>query len=160
YLDRPEAWVVLDRAARSTEQELALAPLSISNLMAWQLTNRQGPETMQRVLRLVAVLIDHPEREVRLEALSYCSRLEAPDDERVLVPRLAVLARATGSKRQDEEAEAAAKALLGVCSNQDAQLIGQLLHDFLPNRQRLEEIVGSLKGSRRARERALLPVIR
>lgn len=164
-LDHEQTWDVLEQAARSPDRELALAPLDLTTLRSGHLLALQENLATQRhILRLIATLIEHPDPQARMDALSFCALLGIPDDERALTPILANRVRdiitAAHSRAEYDEALATAKALFGVCAANDEAVVAQTLTALSPHRRILQAAWLSLKNAPRARQRGLLPVFR
>ncbi len=165
YLDRAQSWELLEEATRSSERELALAPLSLSSLDdAESLATTQSVATQRHVLRLLAPLVTHPDAEAQREAVRYCAMLGIADEEQTLTPTLVARveeAVTAAQTRTDFDVGAAiAAAFFGVCRANDTEGMARVMRALLPHRRPLERAVGSLTAAPRTLERRLMPVLR
>jgi HEAT repeat protein len=164
HLDHEQSWALLEEAARSSNRDVALAPLALTTLRSASLLAQQEDQATQRhVLRLIAALIAHPDQSVRLQALRYCSQLGIPDDERIVTPLLVNRTQeiiATAQTRAEyDEALAAAQAFFGVCASTDEAAVRAVIAALLPHRRTLREACASLTSAPRVLQRRLLPVL-
>ena len=81
HLERPETWPVLEQAATSDDPAIAAGVIRIP-------ADRRAPETLRRLARLLATLLEHPAPQVRLDTLQRCATLPMTDPDRVLLPPL------------------------------------------------------------------------
>jgi hypothetical protein len=165
YLDRPQAWEILERAARGPDMEVAQATLTLSTLAASRLlAERETVATQDGVLRLAGALLARPEASARAAALEYCRYLGVNDRAHIVTPTLFALIAAglepERSRAAYEEAQTALDAFCGVCAPDEAARIGQLFVALLPQRRLLKVAVEALNGAARFRERGLESVIR
>lgn len=163
YLDRDEAWEALDRAAESSDANLA-------SVVVRTPVDDLPPERQLRMTALLAKLLEHPNPEVRFEVLLRCaqstmtrtalvpwagrqtrsaggrSRLPTSDPERVLFLRLLELI----ASRSRDEARAAVAALFGLADGHDAPFIAQTARRLLPDRQGLRILLDGLHQTLRS----------
>ena len=155
YLDREPSWDVYSRAAKAPDAEIAQTLLTLSPFTPYNVA-ALPPDQRGRSFGLLALLVAHPDRETRREALRHCVRLTIGDNDKVLLPTLLQMARGTDQREAAEALEAA----LAICDERDAPAIADLLRDLLPRRRLLKRAVKALEpDDTRARQR-LLPVTR
>lgn len=164
HLQRPEAWEILQDAARNPDQAVALATLSLPSFATYALADRGSQETRLGVLRLVAELLEHPEREARDGCREYCQRLGIADEARIVTPQLLgsinVGAAPDATTEQQEEAISAIEAFFGVCAPTDGEAVAVMMRTLLPHRHALDEAIDALDTAPRFKQRRLLPVLR
>lgn len=163
YLDRPQTWEILERAAASADEDVAQATLTL-----WTLANpnalatQQSAETQRNALRLAAALLQRSDAETRKTALHYCASLGLADTERVVTPTLLALVEAGvapgHTHANHDEALPALKAYVGVCAPDDGTAAADLTTKLLPHRSALSALVEALIAAPRRRERGLRPV--
>jgi hypothetical protein len=157
FLEAPETWVAMENASRSPDPAVATI---VGRIPA----DKLDPDARRRLLRLVAILMEHREPRVRLNALSRCVEMPLLDSERILQPNLVKL---LASKLPDESRAAAGALFATYSSPADATLAAQAVAGILPNRKILQDtfrVLMSHLGSRRDKllpvARAVLPVLR
>jgi hypothetical protein len=135
YLGHDEAWEILQSAASSEDPAVAI--------MAGRTTaDRLSSEAQRRLVRLISLVLRHPEAQVRLAALVRCAQLPVADAEGLLLPRL--LERLTSSL--PDEVRSAAGAVFAVAGGQDAPAVARAAQDLLPQRRSLDIFVYVLLG--------------
>jgi hypothetical protein len=155
YLNHESTWEIYVHAAKAPDAEAAQtllthSPFTPDNVVALP------PDQRRRAFGLLALLVTHPDRETRREALQHCARLTIADSEKVLLPTLLQMARGVPQR----EAAMALEAALAICEERDAPAIADLLRDLLARRRLLKRAVKALEpDDTRARQR-LLPVAR
>lgn len=155
YLDHDETWTIYQGAASAPDTEVALALLTAPAFARARL-KELTPALRDRFLLLVARLLAHPAREVRLQTAEQCARLGVTDRQGAVVDGLLALARS--GRRQ--EAAKAVETLPVVSEARYAAALGSLITDLLPQRRLLLRAIKALEPSdARARER-LLPIAR
>lgn len=152
HLGREEAWQVLERAATA---EPALAA-SLADIPDYRL----APEGRRRLAALLAVLLAHPDAQVRAAALGRCAYRPVSDPEQALFAPLLALA----ASPIPSEWQAAVPAALAIYARYQPDLAGQLARHVLPRRQALVALVDwfARKGAfdpTQAAARAVLAVL-
>ncbi|HEY7357942.1 MAG TPA: HEAT repeat domain-containing protein, partial [Ktedonobacterales bacterium] len=160
-LKRAETWDVLDRAARSPDTEIALAPLVLraqlpQEMLGQALTNRPGETIGGHLLRWLAVLLQHPKQAVWQSAVNFCASQKIVDMEQVILPRLLAILQAPGQQGKVE----AAQALFLVSRAEDAALITQAMEILLPQRSLLSAVIQRLLYSASNASERLAAVLR
>jgi len=126
HLEQPETWPLLEQAAASDDPALAAGVIRIP-------ADRRSPATLRRLVRLLALLLLHPNPQVRLDTLQRCATLPIADLEHILQePLLAAL-----DSPLPDQRTAAASAVFATYAGRDADLIGALVRRILPNRRAL-----------------------
>ncbi len=156
YLDRSATWPLLEQAAQSANAETALAalPRGISPAQLQQPVKGETETIEQHLLRLLLLLLNHTEYDVRLGALYYYP-LAIRDEQRVLMPRLLELLPAP----VPAESEAAARAIFNLATEGDASPIAQALRGLLPNRRVVLKLVNAYQSPSDPARQRLLPVV-
>jgi HEAT repeat protein len=157
HVTRSATWPILEEAARSPEVEMALAALP-RNAAANQLEQPVEDETEtieQHLLRLMVLLLQHPESAVRISAL-HSSWLGIQDQQRLLLRRALELLRSP----VPAESQAAAHAIVTLCREADGPAIAQSVRDLLSNRKALITLTGILQSTNLQDRQRLLPVVR
>ena len=127
FLDRDQTWPILEQAAVSADPAIAT---SVSRVPAEALSHHN----QQRLARLIALVLSHPDPQVRSDGLSRCATLPVTDDERALLPPLlGALKSAIAS-----EVQLAASAVFATYVGRGAAAVGQALMELLPHRQSLD----------------------
>ncbi len=135
YLDHGETWEILQSAASSEDPAVAI--------MAGRTTaDRLSSEAQQRLIRLIALVLGHPEAQVRLAALARCAQLPVADTEGLLLPQL--LDRLSSSL--PDEVRSAAGAVCAVAGDEDAPSVARAAQELLPQRRSLDIFVYVLLG--------------
>ena len=149
YPERPETWAILERAAASPDAALA----AIAGRMP---ADRLSPASRQQLVRLLSMLVTHPDPRVRLDALNRCISLPVADTEQVLLPHLLDT---MGSSLPDERT-AAAGAVFATCRAQDAPLVAAAIGRMLADRRALRTAIDQLQAAVPRHRGRLLPVAR
>lgn len=149
-LKRAETWDVMERAARSPDAEVALAPLLLGaqfpqEMLGRELTNRPGETIGGHLLRWLALLLQHSKQAAWQRAINFCSSQALPDTEQVLLPRLLERLQTPDASSKVE----AARALFLVSRASDALVIRRALEILLPQRRMLQEVLAYLSHSAR-----------
>ncbi len=156
YVTRSATWPILEEAARSPEVEMALAALP-RNAAANQLEQPVEDETEtieQHLLRLMVLLLDHPESQVRLGALR-SSWLSIQDQQRLLLRRALELLRSP----VPAEARSAGHAVVNLCREGDGAIIAQTVRDLLSNRKTLTTLNDALQSPNPQDRQRLRPIV-
>ena len=155
-LEQPEAWALLEDAARSPDPTLARSVMRLPD-------DGLSPAGQRRLVALLARLLEHPDPVVRLDVAWRCAALPVADPDRVLLARLLTLLR---SPLRDER-DAAAGAVVAMAVERDAARIGATVAALLPDRRAILTFMDKLTvaaGGERARpshgRRALAPITR
>lgn len=131
----------------STWNTITLMHLS-SEQLVWQ--------AQERLMHLYALLLQHPNIEVRAAVLRGCTRLAAADHEQALLIQLLTAL----DTEQEDLCRTAASAIFGTCTASDAPSIGQAFERLLPNRAALRMALSAIKPELLLQRDQLLPVIR
>jgi hypothetical protein len=159
YLDRSATWPVLEQAAQSANAETALAalPRAVSPKQYYEQVQGEAETVEQHLLRLMVLLLNHPDTTVRQGALqSSWLGIGIQDRQRLVLFRLLELLRAP----TQNESQAAARALFTVCVEVDSPVIAQAVRDLLPNRKVLLTLINALQSTNVQIRQRLLPIIR
>ena len=134
YVASPATWPILEEAARSADVETAMAalPRDVSPQQYDETVQGETETVEQHILRLMLLLLNHPESRVRLAALR-SGWLPIQDQQRLLLSRALELLRSSSSI----ESQAAARAIVTICRENDGLIIAQALRNLLPNRRLL-----------------------
>jgi HEAT repeat protein len=156
YLDRSATWPLLEQAAQSANAETALAalPRGISPAQLQQPVKGETETVEQHLLRLLLLLLNHAEYDVRLGTL-YHYPLAIRDGQRVLMPRLLELL----SAPVPAESEAAARAIFNLATEGDTSLIAQALRGLLSNRRVVLKLVNAYQSPSDPARQRLLPIV-
>jgi len=157
HVTRSAIWPILEEAARSPEAEMALSalPRNIAANQFEQPVEGEIETVEQHLLRLLVLLLNHPESQVRLGALR-SSWLSIQDQQRLLLRRALELLRSP----VPAEAQSAGRAVVNLCREGDGAVIAQAARDLLPNRKVFSVLANALLNpSAQARQR-LLSIIR
>jgi hypothetical protein len=133
YLDREETWQILERAAISEDEALAIMAGRTS-------ADRLSRGAQRRLLSLLALVLQHPNGQVRVQVLDRCAHLPVADTEGVLLPRIVVAL----SSPLPQEVEAAAPALFAVATPQGVDSLGRAVEGLLTNPRSLQVVVQEL----------------
>ena len=132
HLDDPRVWPILEESARSNDAAIAL-------MAARTTAPRLSDSAKTRLAALLAELLGYPDARVRLEVLANpaLSILETRGDLRAALFH---------SLASDLPAEyrAAATAICGSAAARDAALAAQAIHQILPRRRALHEVLETL----------------
>jgi len=144
-------------------QRTRYAPSSFFRFAEWNqitMTHVSGEHVsfraQQRLMWLYALLLTHPEMDVRAATLRGCIRLPAADEGQHL---LSALLEALDAN-DDEQCSAAASVIFGTCVADDAPLIGQAVRQILPNRRALREMVSVVQKDIPLQRGQFIPVVR
>jgi|SRR5579871_636327 len=164
HLDRPATWNILERAAQSTDSDIARAALPQTYTQLRFQERVLGEETTieKHLHRIILMQLRHPDQEQRNWAMHYCTRFDFKDRQNLLVPRLLeIFAAPTG-----DDHDSAAEAILHVFVESQIPAIVQAVRALLPNRRALDAMESELLD-RNTKDhpacevlaRALLPVL-
>ena len=117
---------------------------------------RLAPEGRQRLARLLASLLAHPDPTVRVDVLRRLAQLPLDDPGRALLPGLLA---ALGSALPDEVATAAV-ATFATYTGRQADLVGRAVAMLLPRRRSLAVVVSQLCGSAARDPERMRPTVR
>ena len=126
--------------------------LNTSRISPYRLTFEQE----QRLMHLFVLLLHHPQLEVRITTLRYCTRIAAADQEHTLLTQLLEAM----NSPVENVAKASAAAIFGTCVAADAPFIGEAIERLLPNRRVLQIATQVLQGALYANRRQLMPTVR
>lgn len=161
-----ETWAIMERAIQDPDTQIAVAAIPPASL-SWN--NKNVPQRIaatgltwhQHFLRLAALLLQHPERQIRFQILwrytpryNQAYRLQGTDSEQRVLPLLAQIIE-TSSK---DECEKAIPVLFALCSPQDSDLVCRLFRLRLHTLDILEEMVDALDDF--GTDERLRPIIR
>lgn len=149
HLERDESWVILNRSAVSEDRAIATMVGRIPN-------DGLSPEARQKLLSLLAILLNHPDPTVRLDILRRCYQLPVTDTQQLLLPRLLA---ALNSKLLDE-INAAATAIVSTYSQNNPNVIAEAVDRILNNRRTLSITIQTLYQRLYWQRSQLLPSIR
>jgi len=156
YPERAATWPLLEQAAASPNAETALAalPRGISPKHYYEPV-QGGTETVeQHLLRLMVLLLNHPDTTVRQGAMhSSWLGVGVRDQQRLVLSRLLELLHAPTSV----ESQAAARAIVSTVVEADAPVIAAAARDLLPNRRVLLTLITAFQPTAQTRAR-LLPI--
>lgn len=130
YLEQPQSWAILERAATSPDPILAAA---VTRIPADQLSTAG----QQRLVRLLCLVLAHADATVRVAVLQRCATLPVADPDRLLEPGLL---QALDTNVPDVY-NAAADAIVQTYVGRDASAIGQIAAHLLSNRRALQTVV-------------------
>ena len=162
YLDQAATWPVLEQAAQASGAETAQAalPRNVSHNQFQQPVKGETTTQEQHLIRLLLLLLNHPESAVRVDALRYCARSYAwhpsANEQHTLLLRLLELLHAP----MPAECEAAARAIFNLATESDAPLIAQAVRGLLPKRRALLTLVQACQNPNAQAKQRLLPIIR
>ena len=164
HLERPQAWEMLQAAARDADATVAQATVSLPSLSAYTFAERSSQVMQKRTLGVVAILLDHGDYSVRSGCQDYCQRLGIADEDHVVIPKLLARIHAAMSDNPTEEVRdegiGAIQALCGVCAAADSETIATLMRALLPHRHALNVMTDELDDAPNFKQRQLLPVVR
>lgn len=149
HLEQTETWEILQQAATSSDSALAIM---VSHIPC----NRISPSAQEKLLTLLATLMQHPNPLVRLEVLRRCLSLPFADSARQLQQPL--LRRALHSPLPDESV-AAAQAFFATYSGREPHIVAGAVEQILPNRQILQTFIHTLQNQAEWQGSQLLPVV-
>ena len=146
HLESSETWSIMESAAQSPDPAIAK---SVSRIPS----DRLSLTAQQRLLAVLALLLQHSEPEVRIAALERCIALPITDTQRVLFPGILT---ALNSRLPDEQ-RVAAQALFATYTGRYAAAIAQAITIMLPRRIALQNTVLYLQQALVANKRLHLP---
>lgn len=149
HVEEDAAWPVLERAGEDKDPAIAAGVINIP-------TSRLSPRAQARLIRLITVLLGHPDPKVRVDTLSRCMGLPVPDPQEVLLRRLLV---SVGSSLPDESMRAA-RAIFYAYSDTQAEAIGRAVHSIRTNRRALKALIDVLNTVARHRVEQMQGVVR
>lgn len=133
-LERDETWTVLDGAALSTDPAIAIAASRVPG-------NALSPGAEERLARLLAGLLAHPDPRVRMAALGRCATQPLADrDEALLAPLLDALA-----SPLPDECRAAAGAVFATYAGRRSARVGEAAAGLRANRLAVSVLVAQLQ---------------
>ncbi|XSG77499.1 HEAT repeat domain-containing protein [Herpetosiphon llansteffanensis] len=133
YLDQPETWQIFERLLSHEETTVVKSLTRISPI-------GQPLSLHEPVLRLLAALVEHPNLEVREEAVGRCFFFHGTDPQRILVEPL-TKALMSGIVRLRD---AAVRSLLTSYAIEDSAVITAIVRENLPNRAVINELISTL----------------
>ncbi|HEY4388858.1 MAG TPA: HEAT repeat domain-containing protein, partial [Ktedonobacteraceae bacterium] len=149
YTEQEETWEVFMRAAHAPEAAVARGVVHLPE-------DGMSPVTRRRLAELTAVLLAHPEPEVRMATLEWRSQHPITDTEQLLFARLLSLM----NSHTPDECELAASAVFAIYTGNNAVLVGDAIRDLLHNRRALQIAIGNFASALRIGRRRLLPTTR
>jgi hypothetical protein len=126
YVEQYEVWEVFNRAAQASDVALARGVVHIP-------ADGISVYAEKRLASLVAILLAHPESEVRIDVLQRCYQDPLTDNEHLLFTRLLALM----SSILPDECKLAAQAVFALYTDHEAGLVGEAMLDLLSNRRAL-----------------------
>ncbi len=130
YLEDSETWEVIENAAQSSDAAIAKSVARIPS-------ERLSPTAQQHLLAVLALLLSHPEPEVRQATLERCISLPITDTEKVLLPKILTAL----TSRFPDERNAAAQAIFATYTGKYASAVGQAVTTLLPRHRALQDAV-------------------
>jgi hypothetical protein len=149
HLDRDEAWAVLAEAARSPDVAIASVAMRVPS-------QRLTSGGQRRLAGLLAHLLRHPDRKLRLQTLQHCAAHPVGDPDRAILP---ALLEAMGSPVNVESA-AAARAVFTTYGGEATGAIAGAVYGLLPNRRALKTAVEALRDAAALSPSRVLPTVR
>jgi len=149
YVERPESWEIFTRAAQAPDIALARGVINIP-------ADGLSPLAQRRLASLLAVELDRPEPELRVEVLQRCAHNPLTDYDHVILSRVL---RSLRSHVPDEYTQAA-QALFTLYTGKDATQVGDAIHDVLSKRRVLQIIINNFLSALRSNRKHLLPTTR
>ncbi len=152
YLEYPDAWPILNVAARDADPAVARGVVRV-------FADRLSLGAQARLLGLLGALLDHPDVQVRADTLARLADAPIPDRESALLGRLLTLA----ASPIPDESQAAARAVFAVYADaRNAPAIGDAVRELRANRRALQTLVVALQTAlaTTARRAALAPLVR
>ncbi len=146
HLHRDETWEIMQRAAQSPDTAIAKSVARIPS-------ERLSLSTQQRLLAVLAQLLQHPDPEVRQTTLERCHSLPVTDADNVLFPHILT---ALTSYIPDEQS-AAARAIFATYTGKHAPAIGKAITTLLPRHKALQNTISYLELVLRMNKRLHLP---
>lgn len=133
FLDRAEAWDLLEQAAQNPHGTIAAhtARIPAEGLPLW---------AQDRLIAVMGHLLAHPGATTRVTTLTRLASLPVADRNRILLP---LFLHSTQSAVGDER-EAAADALFITYTTRDAAQVGEAVRRMLPQRRALTTLVRAL----------------
>ena len=133
YLDQPETWQIFERLL-SHEETTVVKSLSTISLAGQPLSMHE------RLFRLLAALVEHPQLEVREEAIARCFYFHGTDRQRILVePLTKALTSGIAQLRH-----AAIKSLINMYAIKDSAVIVGIVREHLLNRVVIYDLISTL----------------
>jgi len=126
YVEQPEVWEIFTRAAQASDVALARGVVHIP-------ADGISASAQKRLTALVALLLVHPESEVRIDVLQRCHQHPLTDNEHLLFARLLVLM----NSHLPDECKLAAQAVFATYTGHEAGLVEEAMRDLLSNRRAL-----------------------
>lgn len=148
YLDRDEAWSILDEAARS--EDVAVATMAGRTPAA-----RLSGESQERLISILLSVLSHLDPKVRCDVLARCQTLPVIDPQHRMLPSLV---KAMSSPVIDE-VQAAAPAVFCTYDDTHAAAIAGAVSDLLPNRRALKIVVAALEDRAGQSRSAMQPIV-
>ncbi|MBA2392845.1 MAG: hypothetical protein H0V70_08890 [Ktedonobacteraceae bacterium] len=134
YLEKDETWNVMESAAQSPDIAIAKSVTRIPS-------DRLSLQAQQHLLAVLALLLSHPEPEVRQATLERCILLPINDAEKVLFPKILTAL----TSRFPDERNIAAQALFATYTGKHALAVSQVVTTLLPRRQAVQNVVFHLQ---------------
>ncbi|HLW03281.1 MAG TPA: HEAT repeat domain-containing protein [Ktedonobacterales bacterium] len=157
HVTQSATWPILEAAARSAEAETALATLpgNISPQQYYATVQGEAETVEQHILRLLLLLLNHPDSKVRQGALR-SGWLPVQDQQRLLLARALELLRSPASM----ESQAAARAIVSICRENDGPALAQAVRNLLSDRRFLLSLTSVFSSANIQSKPRLLPVVR
>jgi len=149
YLDRDAAWQVLERYSNTRESSIALHLLRIP-------ADRLSAHAQERLIGLIATLMDGADPRVRLMALQRCYTMPVLDAKERLKESIM---RCLESDLQNEY-KAAAAALIGTYAARDSEVIRAGARRVIQKRRNLSCLASSLEWQSRMAQARMLSSVR
>ncbi|HET8910239.1 MAG TPA: hypothetical protein VFN23_02165 [Ktedonobacteraceae bacterium] len=149
YRDRVEPWDIFRSAALSSDRAVAQGVVRVP-------TDGLTPALQKRLAELTALLLSHPQTEVRLATLEWRSEHPVSDIDLVLFPRLLALM----NSPYPDECKLASKEVFLTYTGEAASAIGEAIREVLPNRRALQSTVSSFFPCVRSNRAYFVPTTR
>ncbi len=146
HLEYSETWEVMESAAQSSDAAIAKSVARIPS-------DRLSSTAQQRLLAVLALLLSHPEPEVRQATLERCIFLPITDAEKVLFPKIIIAL----TSRFPDERNVAAQAIFATYTGRYASATGQAITTLLLRWQALQNVVLHLQRVLLANKRLHMP---
>lgn len=127
HTQHAETWGIFAEAARSSDAAIAGGVVRVPS-------DGLSLQAQKELARLMSLLLEHPDIQVRIATLERCSAHPVNDAEHVCYPRLLALANST----VPGESSVASSVLFSTYTGREARLIGEAVRALLPNRRALD----------------------
>ncbi|MBV9258741.1 MAG: hypothetical protein JO215_12055 [Ktedonobacteraceae bacterium] len=146
HLEYNETWEIMENAAQSTDAAIAKSVARIPS-------DRLSSTAQQHLLAVLALLLSHPEPEVRQVTLERCISLPITDPEKVLFPKILIVL----TSRFPDERNAAALATFATYTGKYAPAVAQAITTLLPRHRALQDAVLHLQQILQSNKRLHMP---